>query len=119
MAKSYKKEKKSIVAGSPAAMEHEAMMEQVNATETLIPESTPSVSEYESQAAPMPQQHVSVFSQQMNGEPMKNVQTRITLSAYEKLLHMKYFAGQRTSLGDIINSAIMEFIENHPINPIK
>ncbi len=109
MAKSYKK---NIVAGSPAAMEHEAMMEQVNATETLMPEPAPSI--LESQAAPIPQQHVSVFSQQMNGEPMKNVQTRITLSAYEKLLHMKYFAGQRTSLGDIINSAIMEFIENHP-----
>ncbi len=115
--KSYKKEKKSIVAGSPAAMEHEAMMEQVNASETLMP--SPATSASEAQAAPaaipVPQQHVSVFSQQMNGEPMKNVQTRITLSAYEKLLHMKYFAGQRTSLGDIINSAIMEFIENHPV----
>lgn len=114
--KSYKKEKKSIVAGSPAAMEHEAMMEQVNATETLMPEPAPSVTKTQTAPAAAPvQQHVSVFSQQMNGEPMKNVQTRITLSAYEKLLHMKYFAGQRTSLGDIINTAIMEFIENHPI----
>lgn len=104
MAKSYKKEKKSIVAGSPAAMEHEAMMEQVNSPETPVAPAAASV-----------QQYVSVFSQQMNGEPMKNVQTRIPLSAYEKILHMKYFAGQRTSLGDIIYRAIMEFIENHPV----
>ena len=114
--KSYKKEKKSIVVGSPAAMEHEAMMEQVNATETLMPETAQSVPEtFTSPAAAPIQQYVSVFSQQMNGEPMKNVQTRIPLSAYEKILHMKYFAGQRTSLGDIIYRAIMEFIENHPV----
>lgn len=53
--------------------------------------------------------------QQMNVEPMKYVQTRIPLSLYEKLINMKYFTGQRATIGDISFRAIMEFLERHPV----
>ena len=59
-------------------------------------------------------QRPSVFSS-MTTEPMKNVQTRIPLSTYEKLNRMKYFAGQRTSIGDIVAQAIDEYVERHPV----
>jgi len=93
--KSYKK---SIVAGSPAAMEHEETMAQMNVASAAATQPT-----------------VGVFSQYPTAEPMKNVQTRIPLSVYEKLNHMKYFAGQRTSIGDILSRAITEFVEKHPV----
>lgn len=48
-------------------------------------------------------------------EPMKNVQTRVPLSTYEKLNRMKYFAGQRTSIGDIVAQAIEEYVSRHPV----
>lgn len=106
--KSYKK--KSIVAGSPAAKEHEEMMVQVNAVESVVTETAP-----ENPMVSPTQQYVGIFSQQMNAEPMKNVQTRIPLSVYEKLNRMKYFAGQRTSIGDILSRAITEFVDRHPV----
>lgn len=95
--KSFKK--KSIVAGSPAIQEHEAMMSQV------LTEEQPSTT---------PAHTPSVFSSAQL-EPMKNVQTRIPLSTYEKLNRMKYFAGQRTSIGDIVAQAIDEYVERHPV----
>lgn len=109
--KSYKK--KSIVAGSPAAKEHEEMMVQVNAVEPVVTETATSAPE--NPMVSSTQQYVGVFSQQMNAEPMKNVQTRIPLSVYEKLNRMKYFAGQRTSIGDILSRAITEFVDRHPV----
>ena len=99
MAKSYKK---SIVAGSPAAMEHEEAMAQMNEAPATQPTQAPT--------APL-----GVFSQFQTAEPMKIVQTRIPLSVYEKLNRMKYFAGQRTSIGDILSRAITEFVERHPV----
>ncbi len=95
--KSFKK--KSIVAGSPAIQEHEAMMSQV------LTEEQPSTT---------PAHTPSVFSSAQH-EPMKNVQTRVPLSIYEKLNRMKYFAGQRTSIGDIVATAIQEYVERHPV----
>lgn len=103
--KSYKK--KSIVAGSPAVQEHEAMMEQVmNGGQSIYTAEDHSIRP--------PQQPVGVFSSQQY-EPMKNVQTRVPLSVYEHLNRMKYFAGQRTSIGDIVAQAINEYVANHPV----
>ena len=95
--------KKSIVAGSPAALEHEAMISQVNT------EDSPAA------VSPAPVLPQSVFSQMQRIEPMKNVQTRVPLSTYEKLNRMKYFAGQRTSIGDIVAQAIEEYVSRHPV----
>ena len=86
--KSFKKtSKKSIVAGSPAATAPTASASGTS---------------------------VGVFST-LNTEPLKNVQTRVPLSIYEKLNRMKYFAGQRTSIGDIVAQAIQEYCERHPV----
>ena len=111
MSKSFKK--KSIVSGSPAIQEHEAMMSQLNSEPAPVPDASPAVPS----ATVIPSagnQRPSVFSA-MTTEPMKNVQTRIPLSTYEKLNRMKYFAGQRTSIGDIVAQAIDEYVERHPV----
>lgn len=85
--KSFKKtSKKSIVAGSPAIEEHEQIMSSVRAESA---EPAPSGSP----AAPTPAASASgttigVFST-LNTEPLKNVQTRVPLSIYEKLNRMK------------------------------
>lgn len=105
--KSYKK--KSIVAGSPAVQEHEAMMEQVMNNGLSLT----TTEDHNSQPLQR-QQPVGVFRSQQY-EPMKNVQTRVPLSVYEHLNRMKYFAGQRTSIGDIVAQAINEYVANHPV----
>lgn len=106
--KSFKKtSKKSIVAGSPAIEEHEQIMSSVRA-ESVEP--APSGSP----AASASGTTIGVFST-LNTEPLKNVQTRVPLSIYEKLNRMKYFAGQRTSIGDIVAQAIQEYCERHPV----
>ncbi len=104
--KSFKK--KSIVAGSPAIQEHEAMMEQVMTDSPAV-----DVVPVSPQPPSVPQQAVGVFSQHQY-EPLKNVQTRVPLSTYEKLNRLKYFAGQRTSIGDIVATAIQEYVDRHP-----
>lgn len=111
MSKSFKK--KSIVSGSPAIQEHEAMMSQLNSEAATVPSGFPAV-ESTPVISPAGNQRPSVFSA-MTTEPMKNVQTRIPLSIYEKLNRMKYFAGQRTSIGDIVAQAIDEYVERHPV----
>lgn len=106
--KSFKKtSKKSIVAGSPAIEEHEQIMSSVRA-ESAEPTSSGSP------AVPASGTTIGVFST-LNTEPLKNVQTRVPLSIYEKLNRMKYFAGQRTSIGDIVAQAIQEYCERHPV----
>lgn len=106
--KSFKKtSKKSIVAGSPAIEEHEQIMSSVRAESA---EPAPSGSP----AASASGTTIGVFST-LNTEPLKNVQTRVPLSIYEKLNRMKYFAGQRTSIGDIVAQAIQEYCERHPV----
>lgn len=106
--KSFKKtSKKSIVAGSPAIEEHEQIMSSVRAESAEpAPSSSP--------AASASGTTIGVFST-LNTEPLKNVQTRVPLSIYEKLNRMKYFAGQRTSIGDIVAQAIQEYCERHPV----
>lgn len=111
MSKSFKK--KSIVSGSPAIQEHEAMMSQINSEAATVSSGFPAV-ESTPVIPPAGNQRPSVFSA-MTTEPMKNVQTRIPLSTYEKLNRMKYFAGQRTSIGDIVAQAIDEYVERHPV----
>lgn len=111
MSKSFKK--KSIVSGSPAIQEHEAMMSQLNSEAATVPSGFPAV-ESTPVIPPAGNHRPSVFSS-TNMEPMKNVQTRIPLSTYEKLNRMKYFAGQRTSIGDIVAQAIDEYVERHPV----
>lgn len=110
MAKSFKK---NIVSGSPAIQEHEAMMSQLNSEAATVPSGFPAV-ESTPVIPPAGNQRPSVFSA-MTTEPMKNVQTRIPLSTYEKLNRMKYFAGQRTSIGDIVAQAIGEYVERYPV----
>ena len=111
MSKSFKK--KSIVSGSPAIQEHEAMMSQLNA-DAAAPSVTPPANSVLGGSPAEGNHRPSVFSS-TNMEPMKNVQTRISLSTYEKLNRMKYFAGQRTSIGDIVAQAIDEYVERHPV----
>lgn len=106
--------KQSIVAGSPAIQEHEEMMNTVlddTSQQVAVP-----AGEAAGQLPPTAStaSHPGVFSAAL-AEPMKNVQTRIPLSLYEKLNRMKYFAGQRTSIGDILAQAIQEFADRHPV----
>lgn len=118
MAKSFKK--KPIVAGSPAIQEHEAMMSQVLTDEQPSPvsETSPSGSGLGgSLAEKSTGAFLGIFSS-ARVEPMKNVQTRVPFSTYEKLNRMKYalsFAGQRISIGDIVATAIREYVERNPV----
>ena len=89
------------------------MMSQLNSEAATVPSGFPAV-ESTPVIPPTGNQRPSVFSA-MTTEPMKNVQTRIPLSTYEKLNRMKYFAGQRTSIGDIVAQAIDEYVERHPV----
>jgi len=110
MKRSFKKDrKKSIVAGSPAIEEHEQVMSSMRSEAESPAPSAPQ----SSPAAPAGNT-VGVFST-LNTEPLKNVQTRVPLSIYEKLNRMKYFAGQRTSIGDIVAQAIQEYCDRHPV----
>ena len=111
--KSFKKtSKKSIVAGSPAIEEHEQIMSSVRAeSDEPAPSGSPATP---APAASASGTTIGVFST-LNTEPLKNVQTRVPLSIYEKLNRMKYFAGQRTSIGDIVAQAIQEYCDRHPV----
>lgn len=101
MPNSFKKpnKKKSIVAGSPAIQEHEAMMERMNKEEVLPKGTKPT----------------GVFSQ-YSQQGVKNVQTRIPFAMYEQLNRIKMQSqqeGNSLSIGDIVLQAIEEYLKVH------
>ena len=107
--------KRPSIADSPALQQHREMMENAQ---------NQGIAGLDGQPQPGPSDPVTllrepalkqnsgirVFSQ-ANVEPMKNVQTRIPLSVYQKLNNLKYFCGQHTSIGDIVCIAITEYLE--------
>ena len=112
MTRSYKR---PSISESPALQQHREMMEnaQNNGTADLDvqPQAGPSDPVTPFRDSDLKQSSgIRVFSQ-ANVEPMKNVQTRIPLSVYQKLNNLKYFSGQHTSIGDIVCIAITEYLE--------
>lgn len=110
MPNSFKKpnKKKSIVAGSPAIQEHEAMME------SMQKETAESVA---TQPANLPKgtKPTGVFSQ-YSQQGVKNVQTRIPFTMYEQLNRIKMQSqqeGNSLSIGDIVLQAIEEYLKVH------
>lgn len=110
--KSYKK--KSIVAGSPAIQEHEAMMQEV--MNEQLANDTPAAP-----TASVPTgkgvKPTGVFSQYATGMT-KNVQTRIPFDMYQRLLALKMQSEQRDkklklSIGDLVLQAIDEYLQRH------
>jgi len=107
--------KRPSITDSPALQQHREMMENAQ---------NQGIAGLDGQPQPGPSDPVSplhdssvkqssgirVFSQ-ATVEPMKNVQTRIPLSIYQKLNNLKYFSGQHTSIGDIVCIAITEYLE--------
>lgn len=116
--KSYRK-KQPIVEGSPAVTEHEAMMQRVAEEDAGTATDTRMDGSADDASAPLPTAGTSAESvalkQPQTDEQLKNVQTKIPLSLYEKLNHMKYFNGQRTSIADLVLQSIKEFVERHPV----
>lgn len=107
--------KRPSITDSPALQQHREMMEnaQNNGTADLDaqPQAGPSDPVTPFRDSDLKQSSgIRVFSQ-ANVEPMKNVQTRIPLSVYQKLNNLKYFSGQHTSIGDIVCIAITEYLE--------
>ena len=107
--------KRPSITDSPALQQHREMMENAQ---------NQGVAELDGQPRPGPSDSVAPFHEsalkqssgirvfsQANVEPMKNVQTRIPLSVYQKLNNLKYFCGQHTSIGDIVCIAITEYLE--------
>lgn len=83
--------RQSIVEGSEAAREHEEMMNGILSRGD------------------------SGVRDEVYGGLMKNVQTRIPLSVYEKLNRIKYFSGKSTTIGDLVAQAVREFVERAEI----
>lgn len=105
MPNSFKKpnKKKSIVAGSPAIQEHEAMMESMNKEEVI------------NSQLPKGTKPTGVFSQ-YSQQGVKNVQTRIPFAMYEQLNRIKMQSqqeGNSLSIGDIVLQAIEEYLKVH------
>ena len=107
--------KRPSITDSPALQQHREMMENAQ---------NQGIAGFDGQPQPGPSDPVSPFHdssvKQSSGirvfsqatvEPMKNVQTRIPLSIYQKLNNLKYFSGQHTSIGDIVCIAITEYLE--------
>lgn len=132
MPNSFKKpnKKKSIVAGSPAIQEHEAMMESMNKEEvrgqraddnsqlsTLRSTSGRSFepASLENSQLPKGTKPTGVFSQ-YSQQGVKNVQTRIPFAMYEQLNRIKMQSqqeGNSLSIGDIVLQAIEEYLKVH------
>lgn len=112
MPNSFKKpnKKKSIVAGSPAIQEHEAMME------SMQHEPVESAAVPQQQAnLPKGTKPTGVFSQ-YSQQGVKNVQTRIPFAMYEQLNRIKMQSqqeGNSLSIGDIVLQAIEEYLKVH------
>jgi len=107
--------KRPSITDSPALQQHREMIENAQ---------NQGIAGFDGQPQPGPSDPVSPFHdssvKQSSGirvfsqatvEPMKNVQTRIPLSIYQKLNNLKYFSGQHTSIGDIVCIAITEYLE--------
>lgn len=107
-----KYKRQSIVAGSPAINEHEDMMEKV-----LSDNDTTENVGIGSGNVTMGGMSGGLANVSKNETPLventKNVQTRVPLSVYEKLNRLKYFSGQRTSIGDLVLRAIEEYVVRH------
>lgn len=120
MPASFKNKKKgSIVAGSPAIQEHEAMMEEVNNDDRYNePEkSEPSRNKVSRQSVAKPKNSDpnGVFSQ-FSGEDKVNVQTRVPVEIYAKMNNLILQAKirkQKLSIGEIVYNAIVEYLDNH------
>jgi len=98
--KNYKRQ--NLVAGSA----------MVQGTEDIIDRALEPQQAQEQQ----PQLSAQVFAQQQDGDKMVNVQTRVPNSWYKKLRDMKYDHPEfGDSIGSIVQQAIKEFIQNHPI----
>lgn len=111
MPNSFKKpnKKKSIVAGSPAIQEHEAMMESMQ-KETVEFVATQQPANLQKGTKP-----TGVFSQ-YSQQGVKNVQTRIPFTMYEQLNRIKMQSqqeGNSLSIGDIVLQAIEEYLKVH------
>ena len=112
MPNSFKKpnKKKSIVAGSPAIQEHEAMME------SMQKETAESVATQQPANLPKGTKPTGVFSQ-YSQQGVKNVQTRIPpFAMYEQLNRIKMQSqqeGNSLSIGDIVLQAIEEYLKVH------
>ena len=119
--KSVKKTKKgSIVAGSPAIQEHEAMMQEVRDDSRYS----------DAEKSADPQQPVkgakpgSVFSQYQD-VPTKNVQTRIPFDMYQRMLTLKMQKEQQhrdqtgksvtISIGELTLNAIEKYLQSYGI----
>ena len=113
MPNSFKKpnKKKSIVAGSPAIQEHEAMMESMQKEEVRGQRA-----DVNSQL-PKGTKPTGVFSQ-YSQQGVKNVQTRIPFAMYEQLNRIKMQSqqeGNSLSIGDIVLQAIEKYLQSYGI----
>ena len=120
MPNSFKKpnKKKSIVAGSPAIQEHEAMMESMNKEEVRgqRADDNSQLSTLNSQL-PKGTKPTGVFSQ-YSQQGVKNVQTRIPFSMYEQLNRIKMQSqqeGNSLSIGDIVLQAIEKYLQSYGV----
>ena len=114
--KSFKNKKKSIVAGSPAIEEHEAMMREVSNDQRYSDAAQSEVSSVAvSQQPAKGAKPGSVFSQYQD-EPTKNVQTRVSFETYARLNNIVLQAKMRKekiSIGEVVLQAINEYLERH------
>ena len=117
--KSFKNKKKSIVAGSPAIEEHEAMMREVSNDQRYSDAARSELPQVPSAAvAQQPAKGAkpgSVFSQYQE-EPTKNVQTRVSFETYARLNNIVLQAKMRKekiSIGEVVLQAINEYLERH------
>ena len=113
MPNSFKKpsKKKSIVAGSPAIQEHEAMME------SMQKETAESVATQQPANLPKGTKPTGVFSQ-YSQQGVKNVQTRIPFAMYEQLNRIKMQSqqeGNSLSIGDIVLQAIEKYLQSYGV----
>lgn len=116
MPASFKNKKKgSIVAGSPAIQEHEAMMEEVNNDDRYNEPEKSANRQPAKVAKPKNSDPNGVFSQ-FSGEDKVNVQTRVSIDTYAKIQNMILQAKmrkQKLSVGEIVNNAIVEYLDRH------
>ena len=110
MPNSFKKpnKKKSIVAGSPAIQEHEAMME------SMQKETAESVATQQPANLPKGTKPTGVFSQ-YSQQGVKNVQTRIPFAMYEQLKMQSQQEGNSLSIGDIVLQAIEKYLQSYGV----
>ena len=110
--KSYKK--KSIVAGSPAIQEHEAMMQEVMNEQPVNDTPAAPTASVPTGKGVKP---TGVFSQYATGMT-KNVQTRIPFAMYEQLNRIKMQSqqeGNSLSIGDIVLQAIEKYLQSYGV----